>query len=211
MERKTRKPTQKRSLEKYEKIIDAALKLFNEKGYYNTTTADIAKEANVATGSVYSYFEDKKDIYIQVITKNNDKFLSPSNDFWVHNNKIDFQDADAMKNIFREFLKLMLTCHNFSSIYHDEMNALKLLDKDIAIILKEQDDARSKNIRNIFNIISIPFKSKEDSDIFLHYSNLLIDDVCHKILYDDTVKNIDLYIERVVDMLYSLFQAVSIK
>jgi AcrR family transcriptional regulator len=43
MERKTRIPTQKRALEKYERILEAAYKLFNEKGYYNTTTADISK------------------------------------------------------------------------------------------------------------------------------------------------------------------------
>ena len=43
MEKKIRIPTQKRALEKYNRILEAAYKLFNEKGYYNTTTADISK------------------------------------------------------------------------------------------------------------------------------------------------------------------------
>ncbi len=96
MERKTRKPMQKRALNKVERIIKAAFKLFNEKGYYNTTTADIAKEANVATGSVYSYFEDKKDIYIQVLKKINDEIFYPSMDFWVNNDK-HLNDSDVAK------------------------------------------------------------------------------------------------------------------
>lgn len=205
MERKPRKPIQKRAIEKYERIVDAAFKLFDEKGYYNTTTADIAKAANVATGSVYSYFEDKKDIYIQVIEKVNDKFTYPTNTFWEKNKNVDFKNTEAVKNLFRAFLKLMIKYHDFSKNFHDDMEALQILDSDIAAVIKGHDNNRMKTVKNIFNILSIPFKSNNDSDIFLHYCNLLVDDVCHKILYDKTVQNIDLYIERVVEMLYTLF------
>lgn len=204
MERKPRKPTQKRSLEKYEKIIAAAFKLFNEKGYFNVTTADIAKEANVATGSVYSYFMDKKDIYIEVqkrITKN---IFEPTNDFWDENNKIDYKNAENVRKLFKTFIKLMMKQHNFSKLFHDDMTALKLLDKDIAVISKENEKIRIENTKNIFKKISIPFKDKASGEAYMHYCNLLIDDVCHQILYDDTVKNIDLYIEQAVDMLYYL-------
>lgn len=58
-----REPTQKRSIEKKTKIIKAGLELFCEKGFYHTNTAEIAKAAGVSTGTVYSYFKDKKDIY----------------------------------------------------------------------------------------------------------------------------------------------------
>ena len=54
---KTRVPTQKRSIEKREKIIKAGFDLFCEKGYYKTNTAEIAKYAGVSTGALYSYFE----------------------------------------------------------------------------------------------------------------------------------------------------------
>lgn len=210
MERKTRKPTQKRSLEKYDKILDAAFKLFNQKGYFNITTADIAKEANVATGSVYSYFEDKKDIYLLAVEKNNDGILPSTTDFWIKNRNMNFNDAEAIRNLFKEFLKLMLEQHNkFSKQYHDDRAALILLDKDIADISKEHDNAIIEHTKNILSMLSIPFKSAEDSDIFLHYCNLLIDDLCHKILYDNTVNDIELYIERVVDLIYTLFRTTT--
>lgn len=65
----TRKPQQKRSLEKQSKILEAAFMLFCEKGFENTNTAEIAKYAGVATGTVYSYFSDKIDIYRTVFDK----------------------------------------------------------------------------------------------------------------------------------------------
>lgn len=60
----TRKPVQKRSIEKKQKILEAGFKLFCEKGYYKTNTIEIAKCAGVSTGAVYSYFKDKRHIYI---------------------------------------------------------------------------------------------------------------------------------------------------
>lgn len=62
---KTRVPTQKRSIEKREKIVKAGFDLFCEKGYYKTNTAEIAKYAGVSTGALYSYFEDKRQIFIE--------------------------------------------------------------------------------------------------------------------------------------------------
>lgn len=206
MERKTRIPTQKRALEKYNRILEAAYKLFNEKGYYNTTTADISKEAEVATGSVYAYFEDKKDIYIRVIERLNEKFINPTNDFWLENIDKPLNNEEEAKNLFKTFIELMLKWHDFSKIFNDEMEALTLLDKDIAMVRKEQRIIVDKNIRNTFKILAIPFKGEEEENIFLHYSNFLIDDLCHKIIYDDEIKDIDLYIEKCVNMIYSLFQ-----
>ncbi|PJJ26912.1 TetR/AcrR family transcriptional regulator [Lacrimispora celerecrescens] len=59
-----RKPIQKRSIEKMNKISEAGFELFCEKGYHGTNTIEIAKRANVSTGALYSYFRDKRDIYI---------------------------------------------------------------------------------------------------------------------------------------------------
>ena len=205
MEKKARKPTQKRALEKIDRIVDAAYKLFNEKGYYNTTTADIAVEANVATGSVYAYFEDKKDIYIQVIKNINKSFIYPTHDYWLENTDYKFNDVEVFKGLFKDFIKLMIGYHNFSKLFHDELKALTLLDKDVGEIIKKQDDLRMAQIKEIFVLFSIPFKSEEDLQIFLHYCYLLIDDCCHKVVYDHTIKNIDLYIDKCVDMIYSLF------
>lgn len=206
MERKTRIPTQKRALEKYDRILDAAYKLFNEKGYYNTTTADISKEANVATGSVYAYFEDKKEIYIRVIEKFNKKFEYPTHNFWIENKDKKFNNVKVVKELFKMFIKMMVDYHDFSKTFHDEMEALTLLDEDIAAIREEQDKLRRDKIKEIFNTLSLPFNSEEEEKIFYHYSFYLIDDLCHKIVFDGEFKDVDLCIDKCVNMLGCLFE-----
>ena len=60
----TRIPSQKRSIEKRNRIIKMGFELMCEEGYYQTTTTDIAKYAGVSTGIIYQYFNDKKEIFI---------------------------------------------------------------------------------------------------------------------------------------------------
>lgn len=59
-----RKPKQSRSIEKKNRIIKAGFELFCEQGYYATTTTQICQRAGISIGALYSYFKDKKDIFI---------------------------------------------------------------------------------------------------------------------------------------------------
>ncbi len=43
-------------------ILTAAIKLFGQKGFDNTSIEELAKEAKIGKGTVYSYFATKKDI-----------------------------------------------------------------------------------------------------------------------------------------------------
>ena len=71
-----RKPQQKRSRLMTEKIVSTALKLFCEKGYYNTTTNEIAKEAGISIGSLYSYYKDKDTIFLEILNRYHENFLT---------------------------------------------------------------------------------------------------------------------------------------
>jgi len=48
-------------------ILSAAEHVFALKGYYEATIADIAKEAQYATGTVYLYFKDKDTLYFSLV------------------------------------------------------------------------------------------------------------------------------------------------
>jgi TetR/AcrR family fatty acid metabolism transcriptional regulator len=52
--------------EKYYRIIEAATKIFAKKGFYQAKISEIAKEAQVADGTIYIYFENKDDILISL-------------------------------------------------------------------------------------------------------------------------------------------------
>jgi TetR/AcrR family transcriptional repressor of multidrug resistance operon len=47
-------------------IIQATLELTNEKGLAGIRMSDLAKRAGIATGSLYTYFEDKQDLLLSV-------------------------------------------------------------------------------------------------------------------------------------------------
>ena len=45
-----------------ERILLAALELFAEQGYHNTSISQVAKKAEVAKGLIYNYFDKKEDL-----------------------------------------------------------------------------------------------------------------------------------------------------
>ncbi|MBN2700120.1 MAG: TetR/AcrR family transcriptional regulator [Methylohalobius sp. ZOD2] len=45
-----------------DEIMQAALKLFTDKGYFNTSIADIRQAADVSTGTIYHYFKNKESL-----------------------------------------------------------------------------------------------------------------------------------------------------
>ncbi len=49
-----------------EKIFKAAVKCFNDKGYYETTIDAIAAKAKVSKGLIYYYFESKKELFLEL-------------------------------------------------------------------------------------------------------------------------------------------------
>jgi len=57
--------TKKKNMDKYQRILEAAITVFAEQGFYQSTIAQIAKEAGVADGTIYLYFKNKDDILVQ--------------------------------------------------------------------------------------------------------------------------------------------------
>jgi len=71
---KVREPIQQRSIATKDKIAQSGFELFCKKGYHKTNTTEIAKHAHVSTGALYSYFRDKRDIYIEAFDQYIDSF-----------------------------------------------------------------------------------------------------------------------------------------
>jgi TetR/AcrR family fatty acid metabolism transcriptional regulator len=51
-------------MDKYQRILDAAIKVFADQGFFQSTVSQIAKAAGVADGTIYLYFKNKDDILI---------------------------------------------------------------------------------------------------------------------------------------------------
>lgn len=65
----------RKNSEKYHRIIKAATKVFAKKGFYPAKISEIAKEAQVADGTIYIYFENKDDILISLFEEQMKKVL----------------------------------------------------------------------------------------------------------------------------------------
>ena len=61
-----RVPRSQNAGEKRNLILKAATKLFARRGFFNAQVADVAREAGVAAGTVYLYFQGKDDLLISM-------------------------------------------------------------------------------------------------------------------------------------------------
>ena len=55
-----------------EQIIEAATRVFAEKGFRRATTREVAREAGVSEGTIYNYFEDKDALLMAILDRLNE-------------------------------------------------------------------------------------------------------------------------------------------
>lgn len=200
-ENDVREPIQKRSIEKKEKIIESGFELICEKGYYNTNTAEIAKNAGVSTGIVYQYFKDKHDILVEGIKRYASDIFYPMLNV-TSNIKIDKNNLDF---ILRNMINAFVENHKLSQIAHEEIMSMTHSDKEIAEFFQENEMVMTKNISKI--LVDNGFDSK-NLDEKVHISIHLIDDLCHEIVYHkhkdlDYDVMINLVIENILNFMWN--------
>ena len=170
-----REPVQKRSIEKKEKIIESGFELICEKGYYNTNTAEIAKNAGVSTGIIYQYFKDKHDIFIEALKKFADNIFYPM---------INIPLQDFNKNNLNKIVKKMIDNfiqnHKLSQSAHEEIMAMAHSDKDVAFYFHKREIEMTEKIYDL--LVENGFDSKNLMEKS-HIAIGLIDNLCHEIVY----------------------------
>jgi AcrR family transcriptional regulator len=58
--------TKEEARETRDKIVSAAIDIFYEKGFANTTLEEIARRADVTRGAIYWHFENKLDVFLEI-------------------------------------------------------------------------------------------------------------------------------------------------
>ena len=172
----TRIPTQKRSIEKRNKIISYGFELMCNKGYYNVSTNDIAKYAEVSTGIIYQYFNDKKDIFIEGIKNYSDNIMFPILNV-LKNNDVKINNLESLLN---EMLDIFIKQHTLSKNAHEEMLALSHLDSDIAEIFHQKDLDTTTVIVKTLKENNI---SSENLFEKVHIVIGIVENYCHEMVY----------------------------
>ncbi|MGW6288248.1 TetR/AcrR family transcriptional regulator [Streptomyces sp. NPDC055107] len=70
-----RLPVQKRSLERFERLLDACAELLDEVGYSALTTKEVARRAGVPIGTLYQFFSDREGLVGALAARNLESFL----------------------------------------------------------------------------------------------------------------------------------------
>ncbi|MBQ8891640.1 MAG: TetR/AcrR family transcriptional regulator [Bacilli bacterium] len=194
-----REPKQKRAIEKKEKIIEAGFNLICKNGYYNTNTAQIAKEANVSTGIIYQYFKDKHDIFLNGLEKYGNDIFFPI--LKVKNKKIDVKNFNKMmKNMINEYIKN----HKLSKTAHEEITAMMHSDKDVAKYFYNKELETTKSIKNL--LIENKFIDNNLNEK-VHIMIGMIDNLCHEVIYHKHKDmNYDIMTDIVINNIKELFK-----
>jgi TetR/AcrR family transcriptional regulator, fatty acid metabolism regulator protein len=66
----------RRTDDKRQRILDAAVRVFAKKGYHGAKVAEIAKKAGVADGTIYLYFRNKEDILVSLFDEVMEEHIS---------------------------------------------------------------------------------------------------------------------------------------
>ena len=194
----TRIPTQKRSIEKRNKIISYGFELMCNKGYHNINTNDIAKYANVSTGIIYQYFNDKKEIFIGGIKNYSDNIKFPILNV-LKNNDIKITNLEKLLN---EMLDIFIKQHTLSKNAHEEMIALSHLDPDIAEIFHQKElDTTTVIVKTLKenNISSENLLEK------VHIIIGIVENYCHEVVYHHhKTMNYDIMKKEVIKIITSI-------
>jgi len=157
-----------------EKLIEAAGKLFGEKGFSDTSIREICKDADVNIASIHYHFGDKAKLYKAVVLS---IFDTPANRNFLKDpgNPSDAPDIKLYKYIYQHLehrltMKMKTWQRNILLKEFDRSDSI-LTDHMIQVIEKK---------RNQLEAIIVEFLGEEEDDLFI---NLCMDSVIGQIQY----------------------------
>ena len=123
--------------EKRNRIIEAAVKVFAQKGFYLAKVSDVARAADVADGTIYLYFKNKDDLLISLFEQKMELILQ--------------RFRERLQNIVDPVEKL----HNLIDLYFELIEE----DKDLADVFQVELRQSTKFLKNYHNQKFLDFLS----------------------------------------------------
>ncbi len=118
---------------KYHLILEAAVKVFAEQGFFQSTIAQVAKGAGVADGTIYLYFKNKEDILVQFFSYKTKQV------FERFRKCVDTEDSADVKlrNLVQVHLEEFQRDRNMAVVYQVETHqSYRLVEKQIKAMSK---------------------------------------------------------------------------
>jgi len=177
----TRIPKSEKAVAKRDRIIEKGFELMCEKGFYKTTTPDIAKAADVSTGIIYQYFKDKREIFMEGLKQFSNSVLFPMMDILDASSanpaKIDLNDIEK---ILDRIITLTVQSHRMTQKAHEELEMMAHADEEIAEVFNSSELAMTKKIVAFLENNNIILENPIEK---IHIIYGLIENYCHETVY----------------------------
>ena len=187
-------PKQARSKQTKEKIVQAAIQLFQERGYEGTTSNEIAAAAGVSVGSFYVYFTDKRQLLLTIFDrladdmfKNIFEIVKPEHLF---DTKLRPTIRSAVANTIEDKQK-------YSGL-HRVISELVLKDEEFAARRKA---VMNRSISKLEELISLANKAGITWDIDVEAAAFVVNRVVFDLSQDYVTGSCDFDVDRAIDAL----------
>ncbi|MEN8188539.1 MAG: TetR/AcrR family transcriptional regulator [Thermodesulfobacteriota bacterium] len=141
-----------KSANKHTKILTAATKVFAKKGFFNARISDIAKEAKVADGTIYLYFNNKFDILISVFEEEIGSLIEQVK-------KLIAAEDDPQK-----MLEIFATKH--LTVMKKNKNLAEVIQIELRQSTKLIKEYRNNKFSEYINIISTIIKTGQEKGVY---------------------------------------------
>ncbi len=138
--------------DKHEKIVQAAIRVFARNGFYNSKIAEIAKEANVADGTIYLYFNNKYDILITIFEEEIGKIIA--------------KVKQEMARIEDPREKLVRFAQIHLSLVEENRDLAEVIQVELRQSSKFMKEYRNKKFAEYLNIISQIVRQGQAEGVF---------------------------------------------
>lgn len=189
----TRVPTQKRSIEKKQRIKDAALKLMSEKGYFATSSNEIARGAGVSIGTFYSYFKDKKELYAELVDDIYTAVLTPIN-------LNELPDDLSIEETVQLYVTAVFRGHEYQTAFQREISSLSEQSDEFRAI----EMVHKSNILHVFSEALKAYREElkpQDLETSTYIILTTVEAVIHDTLFHNGGKNKEAVIRELTAMI----------
>ncbi|SHG18534.1 TetR/AcrR family transcriptional regulator [Ornithinibacillus halophilus] len=143
---------------KKQQIIDAALKLFVNKGFSKTSIQDIINEANIAKGTFYNYFVSKNECLMAIL-----EFVEEKGD--QRRQELEYGKKKTDEKVFIDQVAVRMNMNKEYNLLHLFETVTFSSDKDLIEFMKKQ---HTKEIKWIGNRIYELFQLEKQDYIVDH-------------------------------------------
>jgi len=138
--------------DKHNKILQAAIKVFAQKGFYSARISDIANEAKVADGTIYLYFNNKYDILISIFEEEIGKLI------------LEVKNLIKTEDDPRKMLEMFARHH--MALLRDRRDLAEVLQMELRQSNKFMKEYRNTKFIEYVDIISKIIHKGQDMKIF---------------------------------------------